>query len=200
MAGVIGPIVYGAHRTKKWFIILVLHALGYVCGALIIGLILGVVGKMVIPFQVTSALGLILTGVTCLVFCARELRFLSFRPPHFRRQVPHGWRRFRPEIMAPLYGGVLGMGVLTRIEATSFYPVLVWALLSRSATMGAVVMGGFGLGRALPYLLLTRLESVEECTSVAHAVQRHQAILATFNGIVLGFIGGSLLVLGVSTS
>ncbi|MGI9075232.1 MAG: hypothetical protein ACR2JB_28820 [Bryobacteraceae bacterium] len=197
MAGTIGPIVYGAQRSRLWFVLLSLHSLGYVCGALTIGAILGVVGALVIPFEIGVTLSTIFTGVVCLLFCARELRFLTFRAPQFRRQVPHSWRRFRPEVMIPLYAGVLGMGILTRIEASSLYPVVIWVLLSRSPMVGIAVMSGFGLGRAIPYWTLTGFQSAQQCTSAAHAVQRHRAILSTLNGAILGFAGASMLILSM---
>jgi hypothetical protein len=82
---------------------------------------------------------------------ARGLRIV----PQIRRQVPESWRRRLPvPLAAGLYGVLLGLGFTTFILSFA-----VWALAGVSVALGEPALGlligaGFGVGRALPVILL----------------------------------------------
>jgi hypothetical protein len=75
--------------------------------------------------------------------------------PQIRRQVPESWRWIMPLPLAGgLYGLLLGLGFTTFVLSFA-----VWALAGISVAVGSVHLGlvvglAFGLGRALPVVLL----------------------------------------------
>jgi hypothetical protein len=85
---------------------------------------------------------------------ARGLRIV----PQIRRQVPEPWRRTLPLALAgSLYGVLLGLGFATFVLTYG-----VWALAAASVAFAEVQLGlligaGFGIGRALPVVVLGNL-------------------------------------------
>jgi hypothetical protein len=75
--------------------------------------------------------------------------------PQIRRQVPERWRRVMPlPAAAALYGLLLGLGFTTFVLTLA-----VWALAGVSVALGSPLVGlaigvGFGLGRALPVVVM----------------------------------------------
>lgn len=75
--------------------------------------------------------------------------------PQVRRQLPEHWRRLMPmPLAAALYGVLLGLGFTTFVLTFG-----VWALAGISAavaspTAGVLVGAGFGVGRALPIVVI----------------------------------------------
>jgi hypothetical protein len=75
--------------------------------------------------------------------------------PQVRRQVPESWRRVLPVPLAAAgYGVLLGLGFTTFILSFA-----VWALAGASVALGDPALGAaigaaFGLGRALPVVVL----------------------------------------------
>ena len=78
--------------------------------------------------------------------------------PRVRRQLPVGWRRSAPMPLASAgYGVLLGLGFTTFVLSYG-----VWALMGVSLALGDPVAGlvigvAFGLGRALPIVVLAPL-------------------------------------------
>jgi hypothetical protein len=75
--------------------------------------------------------------------------------PQIRRQLPEHWRRVMPmPLAAALYGVLLGLGFTTFVLTFG-----VWALAGISLALGEPAIGfaiglGFGVGRALPIVVL----------------------------------------------
>jgi hypothetical protein len=75
--------------------------------------------------------------------------------PQIRRQLPEHWRRTMPmPVAAALYGVLLGLGFTTFVLTFG-----VWALAGISLALGDPALGlaigvGFGVGRALPIVVL----------------------------------------------
>jgi hypothetical protein len=82
--------------------------------------------------------------------------------PQVRRQVPEPWRRHLPVgLAAALYGALLGLGFTTFVMTFA-----VWALAGISVALGSLRVGlliglGFGLGRAVPVVLLAPIADLE---------------------------------------
>ena len=78
--------------------------------------------------------------------------------PQIRRQVPEPWRRRMPlPLAAGLYGVLLGLGFTTFVLTFA-----VWALAGISFVLGDPALGlgvglAFGIGRALPVIVLAPL-------------------------------------------
>lgn len=75
--------------------------------------------------------------------------------PQVRRQVPEAWRRVMPlPLVAILYGLLLGLGFTTFVLTLG-----VWALAAICVALGSIQLGvvvgvAFGVGRALPVVVL----------------------------------------------
>ena len=95
-----------------------------------------------------------IAGVLALLAAIAEARGKRIAP-QIRRQLPEHWRRIMPmPIAAALYGILLGLGFTTFVLTFG-----VWALAGISLALGEPVAGlaiglGFGVGRAIPIILL----------------------------------------------
>ena len=98
--------------------------------------------------------------------------------PQVRRQVPESWRRVLPvPLAAGLYGVLLGLGFTTFILTFA-----VWALAGVSVALGDPALGllvglGFGVGRALPVVVLAPLAGTERGAAAHAAMAERPAIL-----------------------
>ncbi len=96
----------------------------------------------------------LLAAPLALVAAFAELRGMRIAP-QVRRQLPEHWRRVMPmPLAAALYGILLGLGFTTFVLTFG-----VWALAGISLALGdphaGLLVGlGFGLGRALPIVVL----------------------------------------------
>jgi hypothetical protein len=105
---------------------------------------------------------------------ARGMRIV----PQVRRQVPESWRRVLPvPLAAGLYGVLLGLGFTTFILSFA-----VWALAGVSVALGDPALGllvglGFGIGRALPVVVLAPLAGTERGAEAHAAMAERPAIL-----------------------
>jgi hypothetical protein len=100
--------------------------------------------------------------------------------PQVRRQVPESWRRVLPlPLAAGLYGVLLGLGFTTFILTFA-----VWALAGVSIALGDPALGllvglGFGVGRALPVVVLAPLAMTDRGAAAHAAMAERPAILRT---------------------
>ena len=98
--------------------------------------------------------------------------------PQVRRQVPESWRRVLPlPLAAGLYGVLLGLGFTTFILSFA-----VWALAGVSVALGDPALGlvvglGFGIGRALPVIVLAPLAGTERGADAHAAMAERPSIL-----------------------
>lgn len=83
-----------------------------------------------------------------------DLRFLPVTP-QIRNQVPERVRRHAPlPVTASLYGLMLGLGFTTYLLTWAMWALLAGCLLLASPAAGVAVGVAFGIGRALPVVLL----------------------------------------------
>jgi hypothetical protein len=121
-------------------------------GALTFGL-LGAVGGLVGGGAFALGLG----AAVALAAAVAEARGLPI-VPQVRRQLPVGWRRSVPMPLAAAgYGVLLGLGFTTFVLSYG-----VWALMGIALAIGDPMAGlllgvAFGIGRALPIVLLAPL-------------------------------------------
>lgn len=117
------------------------------------GLILGVLGLPIVKI-IGKEDTLLILAVIVFALGLGELGLVSIPRLQRDKQVPATWRgRFPPEIVAALYGSMLGVGVLTRITFASFYGLVIWTLLSGAVVNSAFIFGTFGFVRAMPPVL-----------------------------------------------
>lgn len=199
MAGTILPIVYReCHKGKLWSPLL-FHAVGCVAGATCLGCLLGAIG-MLIPWHTLRidqrSTELVASGLVGLLYSIRELGIFQVRVPQSTWQVPEVWRRVLPPRASSLiYGLALGFGVATRIPVSTFYVVVVWAVLLGSPLLGGLGMAAFGLGRASPLMWMAWvLNSNDDTFRHMSVLRQWQPGVHIVNGLALGFAGSCLLV------
>lgn len=73
--------------------------------------------------------------------------------PRSRWRVPQSWGRFSRSIHAALFGGVLGLGVLTAMPSIAFFAVLAWPAAAQDVLVALTPALFFGLARATPLLV-----------------------------------------------
>jgi hypothetical protein len=104
--------------------------------------------------------------------------------PQIRRQLPEHWRRVMPmPIAAALYGVLLGIGFTTFVLSFG-----VWALAGVSLAVGDPSLGlllgvSFGIGRAIPIVVLAPLAGTP-------AGIRANALMCEHPGVYLGLRRG----------
>jgi len=100
-------------------------------------------------------------AVVALLVALVELQVLPARLPSRDWQVPRDWpTKYGPIRGYALWGGTLGLGVLSYVPFASYHLFLVWLLLSRSAAVGLGMGLAYGLGRwigsAIPAMAAAR--------------------------------------------
>jgi hypothetical protein len=111
--------------------------------------------------------------------------------PQIRRQLPEHWRRVMPmPLAAALYGVLLGIGFTTFVLSFG-----VWALAGVSLAVGDPQLGlllgiGFGVGRAIPVVVLAPLAG-------SPAGIRANALMCEHPGVYLGLRRGDAAALAV---
>lgn len=130
-----------------------------------------------------------------------EIRGLPIRP-QIRRQLPEHWRRVMPMPLASaLYGALLGLGFTTFILSFG-----VWALAGISLALadlkaGLVIGAGFGLGRALPVLVLAPQIKRPSGRRATELMTQNPVLYRGFragDAAALGLVAAALLTAGTS--
>ena len=121
--------------------------------------------------------------------------------PQIRRQVPEPWRRVLPmPVAAGLYGVLLGLGFTTFVLTLA-----VWALAGISVAVGDVQLGlvvglAFGVGRALPVVVIAPAVGTRFADAALEAMSERPQILRGLrlaDGLALAVCA---LVLGTSVA
>ena len=176
-------------RGNRWAVTTTAYAVGCALGGATTGLVLGAVGALLPPLPV-----LLVAGAVCLVAAAADV--VPGRRPIGRRQVDERWLgRYRGWVYGLGFGVQLGLGVVTVVTSAATLAVLAVALLTQSPVGGALVGLVFGAARALPALLVRRVDSPERLRSLARRVEQHSPAAARTTVAVLA-VGGSVLLAG----
>jgi hypothetical protein len=150
------PTGSGDPTPKSWRSgALWLHLAGGALGGAAFGLVVSLLGRG-LPIEDRRTAALLAAGLVGGIYALREAGLMHVPAPQSRRQVPNRWRWMMPGgMVAFLYGSTLGIGVATPITTTSYYPLVVWVALRADFGLGGLVLGLYGLARALPLLLPT---------------------------------------------
>ena len=176
-------------RGNRWAVTTTAYAVGCALGGATTGLVLGAVDALLALLPV-----LLVAGVVCLAAAAADVA--PGRLPIGRRQVDERWLgRYRGWVYGFGFGVQLGLGVVTVVTSAATLAVLAVALLTQSPVVGALVGLVFGSARALPALLVRRVDSPERLRSLARRVEQHSAAAARTTVAALA-VGGSVLVAG----
>ena len=177
-------------RGNRWAVTTTAYALGCALGGATTGLVLGAVGAVLPALPV-----LLLAGAACLLAAGADL--LPGRLPVGRRQVDEQWLgRYRGWVYGAGFGYQLGLGVVTIVASASTFAVLALALLTQSAAAGLLVGLVFGAARALPALLLRRVETWADLRAIGAGLdaRARTASRATAGALAAG--GALLLAAG----
>ena len=124
--------------------------------------------------------------------------------PQVRRQVPESWRRRLPlPAAAGAYGVLLGLGFVTFVLTLAFWALAVVALVLGQVRLGLALGAGFGLGRAVPILLLAPLASRASGRDLLDAMSMRPRMLRGLRalaGVALGACAAVLLAHGASAA
>jgi hypothetical protein len=151
MVQTIAPVVHGRTR-RAWAWMVILHVLGAVMSAALVGAVLGAAGAIIgAPW---GAWGAVALATVAAAYAARDLVGLPVPIPEGRRQVPEWWRSyFPPGPAAFLYGLGLGVGFLTHLRRGTLVVVALAAASTGDPAIGALVMAPFGVGRSIAVAL-----------------------------------------------
>jgi hypothetical protein len=98
--------------------------------------------------------GYLAAAAIALLAAALEVRGTRI-VPQIRRQLPEHWRRVMPmPLTAVLYGVLLGIGFTTFVLSFGVWALAGVSLAVGDPSIGLLIGGAFGLGRALPILVL----------------------------------------------
>lgn len=193
MVGTIAPMVHG-HRIAR-FVRGILNPVGGFVGGSALGAVLGQLGSWLqVPVD-RRATGL-LVGAVCGAYLLRELGLVATPAPERRHQVSRGWVALVPQQLASFtYGASLGVGILTHIPATAYYPLLLLSVISTDPWIGALVLGVFGAARGVPVLAISllpaRCQSGTGLVEVCRTIDRHAATAKLLNGLALGALAAA---------
>jgi hypothetical protein len=125
----------------------IVHGLGLLLGALLMGLVLVVVGSAASTIGARQACQVLLL----VALAVAVLQCFGVKVPQSRWQVPEYWRRFLdPDVLPFAYGSILGMGVFTAVVVGAF-----WGFVVATSIYGALpaLLGwlAYGAGRAIGF-------------------------------------------------
>lgn len=194
MISAITPLVQVASRRRQWWSAFVAYGAGSITASALIGGLLGLLGQLaggpwfwgrVVLLIVALGLGL------------GEMGILPQLRPRLRRQTCKHWRmRYGPSPAALLWGIDIGLGLTTRVTFASYWILVVAGLLLANPAHGALLLGGYGLGRTVLVAtgpLLIRSYSV---TSIGMLLLRTERAWHRLHGWALFTVVGLLLLLG----
>jgi hypothetical protein len=157
-----------------------------------------------VTFTTLAAVGTAVRGtglalVTAAVVVAAALLELRAGAvfPQVRRQVPEQWRRVLPLPLATgLYGVLLGLGFTTFVLTFAFWALVGLSLLLSTPAQGLAVGLAFGIGRALPVVLIAPIAHGSAGRRLVDAMAQQPRMLSTLRRAEA--VG--LLVIAVSVS
>lgn len=152
----IGQIGYLGQVSRRIGIVsAVLYAVGAVCGALLLGLVFGVVGLGTrwlfhLGYVAPGAAPHFVVGGLAILGGLLDLGAIPVRLPEPIKQLPRHWLAvLGPYRTSFLWGLHVGIGRKTRVGSTLYYVLIAWIVLIGSPLFGALVLGLYGLSHGL---------------------------------------------------
>ena len=159
-------------RASRWWLTTTAYVISSTLGGVAVGALAALLGGLV-PEEVRSSPAVLLVAAAALVVgLALDLGVGGAHLPSWRRQVDEAWLgRYRGWVVGTGFGAQLGVGVVTIVTSSTTYAVLLLAALSGSVPVGALVGGVFGLVRALPLVMMVRVDTRERLWAVLRRVE-----------------------------
>lgn len=160
-------------RASRWSVTTGAYVLGSMAGGAALGLLSALAGALLPAAWRGSAPVLGLCAGLLALGAAADLGLLPRTLPSWRRQVDEQWlTRYRGWVYGLGFGTQLGFGVVTIVPSATTYAVALAALMTGTAAAGALIGALFGLVRALPVLLLARVDAPDQLHGVFRRLQR----------------------------
>ena len=186
MVDTIGAVVHGQSKRRSASVI-VLHFLGAVITASMLGAVLGALGALLGAPWGRSGIALV-AGVAVL-YLVREMFDAPIPIPEWRRQVPSWWRDFySPPTAALLFGAGLGVGFLTFLTFGTFVAVAFAAVAGGDPLLGAALCAPFGAARAVAVAIASLDETRQRSVSLGEG-----RVPAALNALALAAVPVSAL-------
>ncbi|MGH2588247.1 MAG: hypothetical protein ACRDJE_25285, partial [Dehalococcoidia bacterium] len=136
-----------------------------------------------------------LGGATLIVCALRDAGVGRWPAPSLQRQTPRWFRDvFGSTWGSFAWGADLGQGWTSHVLYTGYYGLLVWTVLLGQPLEGALLLAGYGLGRALPVLVAGVVAPRTDPGAFLISPYRRQAMLQQLCAAVLAFAGGYFLI------
>lgn len=165
-------------RASRWWLTTTAYVVSSTLGGIAVGTLAALLGGLVPDDVRSSAVVLVVVALALVAGLLLDLRVGGLRLPTWRRQVDVAWLgRYRGWVVGTGYGAQLGVGVVTIVTSSTTYAVVLLAALSGSVPVGALVGGVFGFVRALPLVLMARVDTRDRLWAVLRHVE-HGAPIA----------------------
>jgi hypothetical protein len=153
----IGSLVQETFNRSRWLLATGIYTLACLATSSLLGALLSSVGFLLHQASAGASLatpvfagGSVLVGMLAIAYAFGDAGLIRLPRPSVIRAVPvTWWRWWSPYWAALAYGAALGLGVTTYIEFGAFYILCLWCVLKGELAYGAVLMGTYGLARAL---------------------------------------------------
>jgi len=176
------------------------HRVGLCCTAFATGCCFGGVATFVVLALLGSRIGGVAVAVAAGIALAAAIAEVRNAPvaPQIRRQVPERWRRVLPlPVAAGLYGILLGLGFTTFVLTFVVWAVAALSFAIGDPVVGAVAGAAFGVGRALPVVVVAPLLDRPAGTAALTAMSERPVLLRRArraDALALALVVGALVV------
>ncbi len=156
-------------------------------------------GALYLAGRFVGGLPFPIVGIVAITGAASSSTLIPVRLPESRWRVPRTWDHFGHTLYAAVFGGVLGLGVLTALPSAGFYTLAAWGLAVGQWQYVWPVFGIFGVVRALVSLLIILrahqhreypAELLERVSALTGLVFPAEIVLLTVVGLLLLLSGG----------
>jgi len=186
-------------RNSRWWLTTTAYLLGSLAGGLAMGGLAAALGSLLPDAVRTSAWTLVVVAVLLLVGLASDLRGAQSLPS-WRRQVDVDWlTRYRGWVYGLGFGAQLGFGLVTIITSATTYAVVLLAALTGHLGAGLAVGATFGVVRALPSLLMARVDDRDDLHRVFIRVEQWTNPAAVVAKVALGGAAAILLAAAIGS-
>jgi hypothetical protein len=103
-----------------------------------------------------SHLGWTAVGIVSLVYGIADVFGIRLRTPSRNWQIPQNWGAWGYYRLMLAFGFALGLGFLTVVNFVGYYILIAACVLSGSVWLSTLAMTVYGVGRAIPSVIVAR--------------------------------------------